>query len=194
MKTLGRFNSPSYKQGINENRINYLLRFPSLLQIAMNSSNKCMLREIISDTFTNDCLVKIFFTNTFKVGRDKLYESHTEMLRLIPDVCIVSSPPILNEKELTITYEHIVTGTSGKIFGLPSNSKTETINPFKIPTELMDDNLRLQSEKYDNFMSQNKLFSFQLKAIITLQLNEDMTHFEKRIASGICLYQISDSD
>jgi hypothetical protein len=150
-----------------------------------------MLKELLNDTVTNDCIYKNAFSSAL-IGRTIFYESHAGMLRIIPDLCMICSKASLTDN--IITYDQVVTGTSGKMVGLGSNDKSEVlVNPFKIPEEHMDNNLRTQFLKYEMYMRQNKLFSFQHKVTISLFLNENMTHIEKRIAD-IFRFEVSDAN
>ena len=183
--------NPDYRQGLNEDRITYLLRFPSLLQTYVNSSNMRMLGKLLEETVTADCIYKNSFASAL-VGREVFLETHTVMLRMIPDLCMICCQPFM--KDNVITYEQAVTGTSGKMTGLGSKhmEKSETLmNPFKIPEEYMGENLKAQFAKYEKYMKENKLFTFRHKVTVSLFLNEESSHIEKRIADNF-RFEVSD--
>ena len=150
-----------------------------------------MLGKLLEETVTAGCIYKNSFASAL-VGREVFLETHTVMLRMIPDLCMICCQPFM--KDNVITYEQAVTGTSGKMTGLGSKhmEKSETLmNPFKIPEEYMGENLKAQFAKYEKYMKENKLFTFRHKVTVSLFLNEESSHIEKRIADNF-RFEVSD--
>ena len=63
---------PEYRPLRKENRLNYLCRVPSLLQAAINSSNLEMIKLIIDEAFTENCLCKTPYMDAYRGLKFKL--------------------------------------------------------------------------------------------------------------------------
>ena len=152
----------------------------------MNSSNIRILGKLLEETVIENCIYKSAFASAL-IGRHIFLESYAGMLRLSPDLCMVCSQPTM--KDNVITFEQVITGTSGKMTGLGSkhlkNSET-LVNIFTTPEEFMGENLKAQFVKYEKYMKEDKLFTFRSKLIVSLFLNENsITRIEKHVAEVI---------
>ena len=154
-----------------EDRIKYLLLFPSLLQVAVNTANTCMLKGLIKRTFINDCIYINSFSSPLN-GRSNVCDSYIKMFRIAPDLYMKCSNPHLHDN--IITFNKVITGTTGQATGFISSDKTEILlNLLKVPKWIMDENLKIQFAKFKECMDLKKLFSFQMKVEISLFLNDN---------------------
>ena len=178
----------SCHQDLNEDKVSFMLRFPSLLQTAINSSNMRMIREVIDQALTADFASRTICSKEL-IGRKVFYESISSMLQMVPDLCMTCSKPKLVGR--TMTFEETITGTICKMTG---KRKSEIlVNPFTVPLEDLDNNLQVHFANYRTFSEKNIYFGFKQKVKICLFLNDSMSHIEKRDSTDICSFSVLDS-
>ena len=173
--------NPQYRQNSNESRLDYLYRFPTLQQAAVNSYDLTNLNYLTNEVFTVDCVIKSQFLNEYR-GRDKWYDKYVAVLKTIPDFYLANTSPILYGR--CIVIKQYCYGTTGVQTGLNNSSKTDYLwNPFKaLPVEKMDAKMLALKAKYDKFLSEGKLCKFSRVMIIFYMLNEEMTHIEQVVS------------
>jgi hypothetical protein len=173
--------APQYEPTTSESRLEYLCRFPELLQAAINSSNLEMLRYILDESVTEDLLTTI--DNMYDCrGREKWYLQSVAILNSVPDFYVAFTKPMLFRR--CICMKQYCYGTTGVLTGLNSSPQTDYLwNPFKaIPFEKMDERMKEYKVLYDKCMSEGKLVRFVKRSFLFLILNEEMTHIEQRVA------------
>ena len=167
----------------NESRMEYLLRVPSILQIASNSSNFVLLKNVIDFAFTEDCLIKTPYLKPF-YGRDLYLQQFKAMLSVMPDWFLLFSKPQVYHRCITVAFYS--TGTGGRRTGLESGNPKDSdylYNFLKcIPEENMDEKMIGLKQKYERIIAENRMFRFFQVSTLFLVLNEEKTHIEKRIA------------
>jgi hypothetical protein len=157
-----------------EPRMNYLLRFPKLVQIAMNSSNFKMMKRLYDEVLTEDCVFQsgIFGLTT---GRQKLLEICRQTVEVMPDYyCIPIN--IQKFKRRIITHTLFTTGTM--VFIDPNNLITKMFENLS-KSEGLDEHTKRQVEIFQRCKSQNKMATYERKSRVVYGLNEKLTHVER---------------
>ena len=165
----------------NESRMKYLLRVPSIMQAAINSSNFVLLKNLLDFAFTENCLYKTPYLEPI-YGRDLILKTFKTVVNVFPDWFILFSKPQAYHRCITVAMH--LTGTGGRRTGieLQPNESDYLYNFLKcIPEENMDEKMLILKQKYEKIMSENKLFRVVQVSTLFLVLNEEKTHIEKRI-------------
>jgi hypothetical protein len=138
-----------------------------------------MLKYVIDEAVTEDCLHKAaMIADTYR-GRDKWYLQFVAILNSVPDYYLANASPMLFRR--CICLKQYAYGTTGVMTGINSNPETDYLwNPFKsVPVYKMDKKMKALKEKYDLWISEGKLIRFVSRCIIFFMLNEEMTHIEQ---------------
>ena len=96
-------------QYTGESRMQYLLRFPKLLQIAVNSSDFEMMKKLYNEVLTDDCIFQggIYGLSS---GRQKILEISASTVGIMPDYYAIAFN-IKRVKKRMITHSLFTTGT-----------------------------------------------------------------------------------
>ena len=104
--------NPYYTQTMNESRLDYLKRFPMLLQAGTNSYNLEKLKELIDEVVTKDCLIKTPHLEAYR-GRDTWYDQLITVLNAIPYLFVAYTSPMLFRR--CIVMKQYNYGTTGAL-------------------------------------------------------------------------------
>ena len=170
-----------FYQNCNESRLEYLFRIPFLVQLATNTCNLEMLKYIVDEAVTEDCIIKTAYLDVVQ-GRSKWYDQVVNILNTTPDYYIANTSPMFFGR--CIVVNQFSYGTFGILTGINNNPETHYLfNPFTaIPIERMDDTIKELKYKYDKWTSEGKLIRFVRRVIIFYILNEELTHIEQRVS------------
>ena len=163
-----------------EPRAHFLLRSPKLWQEFLNSGNLAMLKKLLIDILTEDCLFQLHAKASI-VGVDKIFELQCSNLDNLPDYYVLFSN-IKRVKRRLWTLKSNAFGTL-----LPANGNDNLSHIWNIfehtPVGSLDEHHKLQKQKYDYLKSQNKMIKLERRSFYCLVLNRKMTKFQKVMAS-----------
>lgn len=182
---------PIILQNPKESRLNYLLRFPKLYQEFMNSSNLEKLKALLYDVLAEECIFHIL-TSPPMMGVHKIYEMQCLTLKNAPDFYTLIYH-IKYVKKRIITLRGKSFGTLPHTNNNNSSSSTSKLQPTEnnkqtfwnfmgISLEKLDEFHRLQKQKYDTLVSQNKIIKFERSTKWYVFLNKELTKVEKVMA------------
>ena len=173
---------------VEETRLQYLLRVPSLMQNATNASDYDKLKLVIDDAFTENCYVKTAYVDLCH-GRDNLLQVIMTTKMNIPDYYLLYSEPKFYKHCISLKQFSFGSGIKNKLDG-----NTQLWNPFENKTmiEKMNEDMLKLKQQYDKYMSEDNSCRFVFKAVAFFILNKEMTHFEARIVKSVSLQLFED--
>lgn len=169
--------NPWYGPNKNESRLEYLLRFPYLLQEAMNTGNLRMLKHLFAEALTEDCVLENGESMAPIEGRDKLYGFHTLILNSFPDYFSV----VHSIKKISSCVYRF---KRNSFFTYVSNMGTQAFDKWLEKAQLvdkMDQNMQDQIQKFYLLKHQDIPIKFERKSDVYIRLNKDLAHIERLV-------------
>ena len=171
---------PSYKSHPGELRLPYLLRFPKLLQVALNGADSKMLQSLCDEVLTEDVL---HLTGVYApmIGRKKFVELFTSFAKAVPDSLLICSN-IKHTKRRIITFKAIFAGTL--VFHNPNELIIQMFE--NASTDYMDgDDMKNNKLIFERCKSQKKSMTFERNSQMVCGLNFELTHIEKVMSKNM---------
>ena len=169
--------NPWYGPNKNESRLEYLLRFPYLLQEGMNTGNINMIKHLFAEALAEDCALENGEAMVPIGGREKIYGFHTMILNSFPDYFSV----VYNIKKVSTC---IYSFKRNSFFTYLSNMGTQAFDQWleKVQVvEKMDENMKNTIQNFYLLKHQDIPIKFERKSDVYMRLNKDFTHIERLV-------------
>ena len=173
--------SPSFFPFPDEPRIPYLLRFPKLIQIALNSGDFKMLKGLLDQVTTNDCLFLVESIPPI-VGKLDIVETFRAFIAVSPD-SIVFVSNVKHAKRRIISFKVTTSGTF--LFQNPKDTMLGIVDKYFV--ESMGEDMTSMKLLYNRCKMEKIGMKFKVKSLAVCGVNEELTEIEKIMSKTISL-------